>query len=332
MQEYQNHDEISLRELIETLLKHKMMITLITVAIVIVTLLASLFILSPSYESKVILSITRAQNLTYNPLLLDALSPNLDLTTEDFLDHAISPRILESAITEMGLEDVTFEELMESINFEVLSPYLLQVTVERNVPEEAKELAGIIAVEIDDRLGRQINESMSFFLNSMEQEIKAIEESITTMENRLAGIDKYIVIERSILDLPGMIPLDEDRDRLTTVLSQELNPSYIRLEESIDNIRGEIDQKQIEYRVLENETEIIMERLETSPAMPSRIVQQDEQPRRVSPNIQLNLAIALVLGLMLSIFLAFFIEYWRTSPDQKQSNDEKPAPDMSSRS
>ncbi|SMB88503.1 Chain length determinant protein [Desulfonispora thiosulfatigenes DSM 11270] len=117
--------EISLRELIEILLKNKKMIMTITLASVLLTALVSLFVLKPSYEAeaKLIVADLNANSINGNISvmlsdpkgdiigeeqikgIIDSVSNQSRLNLQSYMEQIKNPEILTSVIKDLSLNE-----------------------------------------------------------------------------------------------------------------------------------------------------------------------------------------------------------------------------------
>ena len=117
-------EEISLRELIETLIKRKKIIIYITVFAVLVSGVVSFFVLHPTYEASMLLMAANGEEPTPTPtgngnvdIMLDSISkyPNMDIGT--YREQIKRPGVMNKTIKDLGLEDeYTIESLADKIN------------------------------------------------------------------------------------------------------------------------------------------------------------------------------------------------------------------------
>ncbi|NLM04495.1 MAG: lipopolysaccharide biosynthesis protein, partial [Clostridiales bacterium] len=145
MQEY--NEEISLRELIEILIKRKNLIIITTLICILVTGVVSYFILDPVYESRMVLMASQftdkveASQLTGEGIdnLLDSLSKYPTMTLETYRQQIKAPRIMRETIGDLGLEEkYDIESLAEDITLETIEDTnLITIKMEHNNPEKA---------------------------------------------------------------------------------------------------------------------------------------------------------------------------------------------------
>ena len=317
-------DEISLRELIEAMLKRKKIIALITLGVLILTMLATFVIMTPEYEARVIISMSRPELYTTDAELQEKLATRLQLGNdeEDKAETLInSPDVVQKALMETGYVDRPLHREMEDIHVELINPYLYRIVVTGSDTERISAIANEVAHQFNRNTARESTRLMQEMLNRMERDIAAAEENVEESRRQLEETEPYIELERAVLDDPSMAIADGNTGRGTTVRTQETNPAYLARLQNITQEELDLNLKRVSHRELQNEVTLITEKLqdlETQPVQLVRLVGEEAPPEKVSPRTALNLAIGLVLGLMLGVFAAFFLEYWEKSAPEKQ--------------
>ncbi|MCT4619041.1 MAG: Wzz/FepE/Etk N-terminal domain-containing protein [Marinisporobacter sp.] len=129
MEQQNQYDEISLRELIEILLKQKKLIIGTTIVCVLAAFILSFFVMEPVYEAKTVLM---ASNITdkYKAKqrgegiegILDSVAEVPDLTIETYKEQVKNPVILEEIVKELKLDEkeMTRLSLADMIELETI--------------------------------------------------------------------------------------------------------------------------------------------------------------------------------------------------------------------
>lgn len=154
MGENQNMEEISLRELIETLIKRKKAIALITIGAILIAGIFSFLILDPTYEAKMILMTSNlgnggeVQNIDSAKVddILNIMSQYPDMNLETYRQQLKTPEVLAKTIEDLGLEEeYSIEGLAQSIVLEtVKDTNLITVKMENKDPELAADIVNTI--------------------------------------------------------------------------------------------------------------------------------------------------------------------------------------------
>jgi capsular polysaccharide biosynthesis protein len=335
-------DEISLRELIEVLLKQKVLIGIIALGVTLLSAIFTFGYLAPSYESSafVALSLDSELNTSYGSYTL----PMRDVT--EYIELVKNPQAVQLALKQLdsGLSGV---EYITSIDTEIMkdsNSFWIKATA--NSPEAAYQRALACLngyLEITDVVhGRMITEH--FYYGAMDRqkelvsEIQSNAELIIQNRELLENTDKTYMLESALLSQAeyalwqasnangSVANLKND-----TIVSQQLNPSYQRVQEQITSLElsgitlnNQLEEVEKDLAELGNDKEMYAkydtslsqedlnpERLQISKSLISVINQPEINIQKVSPNNTMNLAIGLVLGLMLGVFIAFFKHYWQ---------------------
>ena len=129
MEEMQGMEEISLRELIEVLLKRKTIIASITLISILITGILSFFILDPVYETKMVLMASnfseklQSQQLNGEAIdnILNTISQYPQVTLETYRQQITAPRVMKKTIEDLGLEeDYDIDTLAKDIQLETI--------------------------------------------------------------------------------------------------------------------------------------------------------------------------------------------------------------------
>ncbi|MGV8145860.1 MAG: GumC family protein [Alkaliphilus sp.] len=148
-------EEISLKELIEVLLKRKALIIAITVIAIFASGVLSFFVLDPMYESKAVIMVSDFAIRLEAPRLEDdgienilaGLSQFPVLTMETYKQQAASPEVLLAVIEELNLEEeYNVRTLANIISISTIKDTnLISVEVKHNSPEKASQIANVFA-------------------------------------------------------------------------------------------------------------------------------------------------------------------------------------------
>lgn len=308
-------EEITLRELIEVLLKRKWLIFIITVSITLVAAVFSFFIVKPTYEASTTIAVTDVtpatgffgsnttvifsdkdsgipifQSDTIEKdisLLLSSLLRYPDMSVNAFKEEITNPTVLMNTINQLKLDPkkYTLDSFKKQISASVLNnTNLIQITVKENDPKLAADIANAIAQN---------------FRNYV-------------IERNAKQTDKLM---QTLLEL-----IDMQNEKIKKVQDEIAN-----LTSSSDKLEKE--QKQKELSLLKNTRDIMLEKYnmlelvkESDLGKQSILITSKalvpEKP--VAPKKMLNVLIAFILGGMIGVFVAFFMEYWeKTEPTEK---------------
>ena len=266
-------DEISLRELIEILLRRKYIIISITLGALLASFVFSYFIITPVYQTRVVLKIADyrangAKNATV-----------LRVAPEDYVplvqDEEFFERIAASKDLSVGYNPIKISHMIDVAADNEKGQ--LTITAAGKDPNELTFLANTVAAEFVDFSWQAEKRRLQRIMESWQEQLTAnnqqLEEVLAELEDRQA---------RGLWS--GHLEIE----------AKAFGASRAELKILIHNLANEIatlDQTR-PFEV-------------SSPASPPTAP--------ISPRRSLNLALAGMLGLMVGIFTAFFVDYWQAS-------------------
>lgn len=141
-----NEETIELRELLEILLKRKILILIITLTCTVAGGVYSAFLITPMYKSETTLMVNGAKNMSDIASSLDIGSINLSQKLVVTYGEIVKSRIvLEQTIKHLKL-DMTYEELFKKTTAQqVGGTEILKISVQDEDPEEAAKIANKIS-------------------------------------------------------------------------------------------------------------------------------------------------------------------------------------------
>ncbi|WP_341876753.1 GumC family protein [Defluviitalea saccharophila] len=181
-------EEISLRELIEVLLKGRKLIGIITAVAVILSVVVS-FMMSPVYEARATLlanPIGSKQNkeITNSNDVLDTISQYPEMTIETYKEQFLNSEVVQATIIDLDLKDsegnpMKIRSLRDKVTLEVVDKTnLIRVFVKDEDPEVAAKIAN------------SLSENFIKFITRMtkrkgEQAVQAINEQLEATKKML---------------------------------------------------------------------------------------------------------------------------------------------------
>ncbi|MBK5252183.1 MAG: hypothetical protein JJE29_06075 [Peptostreptococcaceae bacterium] len=298
-------EEISLRELIEALLKRKKAIALITLVCIVLAGVYSFFILKPSYEATAMLRLS-----------------GVPVGLEDYTVQITNYDVLSSTIEDLNLQEqeIDTESLKKMIAIESIEDTnLIEITVKNNDSELAVQIANEMAVN-SKAIAIPIYEKMLIKAN---EDISLIQKTLEASTGELAEASEFVILKKNLVDDPALNTILSQGNYGNGILSielksEEMNTRYLEIQSKIFNDNLALIQRQEEVANIKTRLEAINQEISGQSPMntykESYVVSKALPPSSpVSPRKALNLAIGAVLGLMLGVFWAFFIEYWENN-------------------
>lgn len=192
-----NYKEISLRELIEVLLKGWRLIAIITAVCFLFSGIFSFFILDPTYEAKTILmasdTAARLTNLQSNKEdiagVLDLLATYPAMTLQTYTEQIKNPQLLQQVIDELKLDKYAIDSgnLIEMIDLKTIpDTNLIAVGVTHKDPKLATDIANTLTNKyiafITEISRQQASKTSQFLVGQMEIEKKKLD--VATLEQK----------------------------------------------------------------------------------------------------------------------------------------------------
>ncbi len=308
-------DEIDLRELFKTILKHKIKIVLITLAVTFSAIFYA-FVASKVYEAKAVLRVGEYKIADSNDkvLLSDAniLSKELEILYIDILKNTKD-------------KDAKIEKIEVPKN----QKNFLEITAEGSSNEALVEEIQTVIDYIQEKHKKVLDDVK----NLNETKVKQIEGKLTLLKTKtLPALQEKIgrykkdvtIYETNFLDVQSN--LKKIKDSNPTLATLQINEQryladiIIKLKDSLESFENEKSNIEVVYiEELEEELRALKVLMEPYNYKNTEIVgtiMTNEYP--IKPNKRLIVTVAFVTGLILSIFLVFFLEFIRDEKKHSQ--------------
>ena len=282
--------EISLKEIIEIILKRKYIVLASVLICFAISFIVSFFILQPVYESKssyLISPISIASGITPNTAVI------LTTTTNPLGEiNKIENKMLGSILSHLSYPNF---DIPTMINYMKSDEYLINILASNNIDTKTYDfkkqititlnsISGTIDISVkskDPEVATKINSSIiaslpDFMITKAEEKINTIDKTI--VDNVKSESERFKTLSSSVS--PTLV------DDLT--LSQQTLYAYKLISKELTII------KKIDIKSMINVQQISADQLPLTP---------------ISPNKTMNIAISLMLGLMIGLFLTFFLDY-----------------------
>ena len=233
-------EEISLRELIEILLKGKKLIAVITVIAIVLTCVVNFLVLDPVYEARAILVASSLNSKNQNQSasqgieelnsknqnqsasqgieeLLDSISQYPQLSLEAYKEQIKNPQILDQVIEELNLDekDINRVNLRDMITLNTIqNTNLITISVKNSDPALAADIANTVAkkftAHITEIAKSQADKSSNYIKTQMEIEKENLDAALLEYKNYLA-------------QPKGLLELQKEVDSKTDLITQYKN-------------------------------------------------------------------------------------------------------------
>jgi capsular polysaccharide biosynthesis protein len=326
-------EEISLREILETIWNGKILIAEITVIAVIIAAIFSLWVIAPTYEAT---STVRIVNNTEGS----------EGMLNSFVESAKSDVSINRIVEKLKLDrsEHSLNSIRKAIQIQAVEgTSMIRIKVTGEDPEMITNVANTLVfdlgarMEISDRSVEIVNDRNP--LLNLDDSMAVNEIELAEVQEQLANTPEKLTTRQSLSDAPYLQSVVEGSENMNgreagslSFTSEEVNPLYTSLKSRFSDVTIALSKQAEERRIIEAsihrneetiqqlENQMNDERLRTvnsermlngfkavfiSPAF------EPNQP--VGPNKTLNVAIAFVVGLMLSIMIVFVRHYWHNS-------------------
>lgn len=227
-------EEITLREMIEMVLKKKMIICLFTVVCLLISLFYSLFFYEPEYSASSVLLANPIESKQINMSsgineMIDSLAVYPYMTIETYKEQVISSKILSEIINDLKLTDkngksIRWTNLVNKIDVDIVNnTNLLKITVKDKDPELAAKLANGISSKLID----YISENTRKFAEQAKFEIEVLlKEEEVKLEEQSKKLQEYLAKSHNIEQMK--LEIDSLNSKINTY-----NMTLIDLEKQI---------------------------------------------------------------------------------------------------
>lgn len=193
-------EEISLRELIEILIKRRMLIVSITVVCILLGGIVSFLVLEPVYETRMVLmasqftdkiQATERQGEGIDNIL-NSLSNYPTMTLETYRQQITAPRVMRETISQLGLEDeYDVESLAKDITLETIKDTnLISIKMQHTNSEKAAEIVNAVGENFVDFVAVKAKEnattSSAYIENQIEIEKAKLDEALEELKEFLS--------------------------------------------------------------------------------------------------------------------------------------------------
>ena len=340
---YGGEEEISLRELIEVLLHHKVMIALVTAAFVLMAGVYSFVIQQPVYESRALIVVNFPESVQTPYGTFTYPSRNV----QEYTEMVKGPEAVKLTVKALDGE-MTAQQVRNRIEVREANGNTFRIVAKNGDPQKAYQLARVhtenylnyLRVTMRRIATDAFQEEKRLTEGRLEKELEEARANKTATQELLETISPTITLQNALIGEADQAILysgitDADLSALSgeTILTQVVNPAYERVQQELfelklleNNLAGTLNRTRNDLIELAAEQSALREYLESlddslltagkmelTAAGVSVLNRPVINEVPVGPRRGLNLAIGLVLGLMLGVFAAFFRSYWEQS-------------------
>jgi succinoglycan biosynthesis transport protein ExoP len=325
-------DEISLREIIETVWDGRWIIASVTAVAVLLSGIVSFFVLDPAYE---VTTTVMVNSQVDGEKTAANLSPFAEQVKSDFVLGKIVKKL------ELEGKEISVNSIRNSINVEAIKDSnLIRIAVTGKDPKAITNIANAVALELGSfiEISTRLDMIVGFKqrLIAVEDQMKIVQTELEMANKQLETNPEKLVTQKSLSDDPYLQSVVTDNSNSSNkelgslkLIDEEINPVYIELKSrvadtSIQLSKLQMEKSNLDERVSSNQQTITaLQKQINSTHAPSEgfvqsvnrfnavlIIPAVEPEFPVGPRTMLNLALAGVVGGMLSVLIVFMREYW----------------------
>lgn len=314
-------ETISLRELVDILLKGKWVIAAVTVMAVAAAAIASFWLIDPVYSVKATVSVNNG--LIPGKEVSETDSYNQIITPADYTERVKSPGVIEKAIQKSRLTNYSVSEVQSNLTVEnPQNTNIVNLSLKGKKPVDAKRLLDAILLSVKESLLKEIRGRIKadsqHYASQAKAERKHLEQLLKEYSEKaqMLKLPPSILLDAAI-SYNNQYMMNIDQEHLSGITSMsgkdliELNNLSNDIKSSSqvyqDNLSKERELEEysktftVDNKVLTLSAPIV-------PAAPD------------SPKPLLNIAIAFVVGLMTGAGIVFFRHYWQESKQEESLN------------
>lgn len=250
MNENHEMEEISLRELIEILIKRKALIAAVTAAAVLASIVVSFFVLDPIYEVEMILMVSNSsENLANNTIstgnvenMLDTISKYPNMNIETYRQQIKTPAVINKTIKDLHMEDeFSIESFARKIKLETVEgTQLIKINRTSSNPERAASIVNKLGENfievVADNIRKRATSSSEYVKSQMEKEKEYYDEVLLEQKELLSKPRGASEVSMELSAKLGQITTYKSRINDLTIKRSALESSIVTAEQS--SIRG----------------------------------------------------------------------------------------------
>lgn len=205
-QQMATEDVIDLRELLMSLWQGKVIIAIITAAALLISIIASFFVMSEHYETKAVLNAQpieiATQQLKDSNVIIDSLTKLPSMTMDQYIQQVKSTAVLEKTVTALNLKDdkgnpITAGRLSGMVTVtNADKTNIIEITVKDTNGQRAANIANELSRQYIQHVTDNYNEQSQQVLSSITEQSKIEKQNLDDRSAELtAFIEEYGSIE-----------------------------------------------------------------------------------------------------------------------------------------
>ncbi len=327
--------EISLKEIIEIMLKGKWIIIGLTVVALIISTIVSFFVLSPTFETH---SLVRLQQSSDK----DKIIPDLNSFTDTLKGDVSIKQIIDKL--NIDTNKYSIRDIRKLLQLEVVKDAnVMKITARGKDSKLITKISNMLAYELGSRIEISERSQRVAELITKQQEVldntKITESQLTEAQKQLANITETQTTKTLLVEDPLLKSIIEESTRANIsdiaklqLESETINPSYNTLQTKVAELTIELSSLKTENENIQADIQMNngrMDQLEQLMLDEKLNVQKFERlidggqaifispaiepVTPVAPNKAMNMAISTILGAMIAALYVFLRNYMKQS-------------------
>ena len=307
----ENEEVISLREIIETVLRGKWIIIGITSVFTVLAIIYSFFITNPVYESKATILVSNIEQPigNLNEYVNNATSTNIVVSVMQ------SPEVIEKTIDDLNLER-SVSSLLNSLTLSTneSNDSLIELRLQGTDYDNLSKIIDQLIMNTKDVITGRVNTYISSYenlyyekINEEQAQLSEFIQEYNELEDAY-GLPLLVLFQQNASGSEYVLEANEDLLSELRELDKATQVEYEQISNRIDQANNRVQEFFVNYNnaVTAQSLELIDERINV-------FSEAFTGSSPVKPNKVLNTAVAFVLGLMVSIGFIFLRAYWTGS-------------------
>ncbi|WP_342559445.1 Wzz/FepE/Etk N-terminal domain-containing protein [Metasolibacillus sp. FSL K6-0083] len=307
-------ETIELRQLVDILLKGKVVIASTTIAFMLVAGILSWFVINEKYESSAVIQVV---GITANDSNVMASYLSAEFMPNTYVERVKNQELMEQAFQQAGIKaEFDLRNLTTIVDNDPLNNYV-QLSYKARTAAEAQQQMQILVMTTKDKMSKVVRQHYMTIEQSYEEQVqtlsKEVEATIEVYNQTVQANDlPKVLIMQTVLNSEIALQISDEQTEAFASIDGQLQNQLLQLQTQIQT-------KSAEYRkALANFQEIQLGLENFSIDSHVRTVTEPTLEKKpISPNKAINIAIAAILGLMVSVGAVFFRYYWKNSSPMK---------------
>ncbi len=190
-------EEISLREIVEVIIKRKWLVAVITTACIFLAAIYSYLLVENTYEARTMLMVSpiAANNTSSENDSIEDIVSNISrypgMTVETYKEQVKAPEVLKFVQEEADLKELSLEQVASKINVQAIDDTnILTISSTDNNPKKAADIANLVSKKFTEFVSetnrKQAKNAAEFIKTEQDREKERLDEAHEKLKSFLA--------------------------------------------------------------------------------------------------------------------------------------------------